>query len=109
MTQERRALQRAAIAAHRAGIGWNDFWQRRGEQVRKAEPYDVKRYHRLVNRLLSLVASGDTANVEPLDAPWLDDDLPEPVSPHDTKTQAKCQLSLLPRGCVSQFVTTEAR
>jgi hypothetical protein len=87
-------LERAAMRAHTRGACWAEFWEAYGHQVKAAEPYHAGRYHRLVNRLLSLVASGDTANVEPIGEPWLlDDDLPEAISPHDTATVAKCQLS----------------
>lgn len=52
-------LERAALAAHRAGQTWAEFWQQHGREVAAAEPWNVGRYHRLVNKLLSLVASGD--------------------------------------------------
>jgi hypothetical protein len=90
-----RTLERQAIDAFRLSWTWDQFWRLRGDAIREAEPYHASRYRKLVNRLLSLVASGDTANIEPLDAPWLDDDLPDQPSPHDSKTAAKCLLPLV--------------
>jgi hypothetical protein len=67
-----RTLERAAIKAHRRGIGWNDFWHRHADQVRQAEPFNVAAYHRLMRRLLSLVVSGDLDGQQPVgdDMPW---------------------------------------
>jgi len=86
------------VAARNAtGTTWCDYWAAHADAVRAAEPYDRGRYRRLVNRLLSLVVSGDTAGQTALgddDAmPWELDDQP---SPHDSKTQARCLLPLQP-------------
>jgi hypothetical protein len=94
-------LDRLALDAHRRGIGWNDFWQEHGAAVCAAEPHSRERFQRLVRRLLSLLTSGDTANVEPLDAAWEHDDAQAEPSPSDTGTQARC-LWPLPCGCLSQ-------
>jgi hypothetical protein len=93
-------LETAAIRAHRRGACWAEYWAAYGHQVRAAEPYHAGRYHRLVRRLMALVASGNTDGMAPvcnIDMPWDDDDLPEPEppSPHDTATRARCQLPLL--------------
>ena len=58
---DHRMLELLALDCHRVGSTWAAFWQEHGERVGKAEPYDRARYRRLVNRLLSLVVSGDTA------------------------------------------------
>jgi hypothetical protein len=90
-------LELLAIDCHRMGSTWDLFWREHGERVRQAEPYDRGRYRRLVNRLLSLVVSGDTAGQQAIsddDAmSWELDDQP---SPHDSKTQARCLLPLQP-------------
>jgi hypothetical protein len=53
-------LERRAVAAHRAGDTWNQFWERHGAEVCAAEPHNHQRFGRLVRCLLPLVASGDT-------------------------------------------------
>ena len=60
-TKAERMLELLAIDCHRVGSTWDSFWREHGERIRQAEPYDRGRYRRLVNRLLSLVVSGDTA------------------------------------------------
>jgi hypothetical protein len=91
-----RRLERHALAAHRAGDTWNQFWERHGAAIIKAEPHSRAKFRRLVAKLLHLVASGDPSGQEPAGEPWLLDDVPEPVGPHDTRTEAKCQLSFPP-------------
>ena len=90
-------LERAALQAHRRGELWRDFHRQHSVEINRAEPCDHHAYHRLVNRLLSLVVSGDTDGQQPLgddDAmPWDRDDQ---VSPHDSKTQARCLVPLGP-------------
>ena len=54
-----RELERAALAAHARGDRWEAFWKQHAEEVRQAEPYRHAAYRKLVNRLLSLVVSGD--------------------------------------------------
>jgi hypothetical protein len=61
MSKQTQALERAALAAHRDGIGWTDFWQQYGIAVREAEPYNRQRYHRLVRHLLHLLTSGEAS------------------------------------------------
>ena len=81
--KEVKHLERAALAAFRRGIGWAGFWEQHADEVRAAKPYSRERFRRLVNRLLSLVTSGDTAgmvdvaNVDVL--PWAQDDRPLPI------------------------------
>jgi hypothetical protein len=83
-------LERQALDAHRRGVGWTDFWQQHGEEVRAVEPYDRGRFYRLLTRLLGLLTSGDCDGQEPVDPePWLGDDQPEP---NDAGTQARCLL-----------------
>ena len=82
-------LERAALAAHRAGWKWNQFWDEHGGDVCRAEPHNRQRFQRLVRRLLSLVASGDTDGMEPAGAPWLDDDHAEHPKPADVGTVAR--------------------
>jgi hypothetical protein len=53
-------LERLARDAHVHGIDWSEYWERHAEQVRKAEPWNRRRFKRLYDRLLSLVTSGDT-------------------------------------------------
>ena len=86
-----KALERAALDAFQRGETWAAFWEVHGNEVKAAEPWNRRRFKRLVNRLLSLVASGDTAGMMPVaddDAlPWALDD--EAIQPADVGTQAK--------------------
>ena len=66
MSKQTQALECHALAAHHAGTGWTDFWQQYGIQAREAEPYNRRAFHRLVRRLLALVASGDTDGQHPV-------------------------------------------
>jgi hypothetical protein len=84
-------LEALAVDAHHRGETWAAFWQQHAERVRNAEPFSREQYRRLVNRLLHLVTSGDSAGQYPPGddpEPWLIDDKP---SPHDTITQARLQ------------------
>ncbi len=85
-----RTLERHALDAHRAGIGWAAFWDQHGAAVCQAEPYNRGRYRRLVGRLLSLVVAGDEDGMEPAGEPWLLTDRPEQPPPADVGTAAKC-------------------
>jgi len=71
-------LEQAALAAHRSGQRWADFWPTVAFDVRRAEPINVQRYHRLVRRLLALVTAGDvdglTAIGDAEPTPWEVDD-----------------------------------
>jgi hypothetical protein len=84
-----KALERAARAAHRDGIGWNDFWVTVAEQVRTVAPYDRDAYRRLVERLLHLLTTGEASGQEPAGdvMPWTVDD--EAGKPADVGTQAR--------------------
>lgn len=81
MSKQAEVLEHAAIDAHARGERWEAFWKAHCEQVRQAEPYRHAAYRKLVNRLLSLLVSGDSgpkpfgpamlwADTEP----WADDD-----------------------------------
>jgi hypothetical protein len=75
-------LKRAATDAHRRGQRWTQFWDEHANLIRQAVPYDRQRRRRLVNRLLSLVVSGNTAGQRPVPVgmlwgsaePWEQDD-----------------------------------
>ena len=75
-------LEQAAVSAHQAGDDWSTFWNRHAADVARAEPHDARQYHRLVRRLIGLVASGDVDGAEPVPngwsepMPWELDDLP---------------------------------
>jgi hypothetical protein len=60
MDKATRTLEKAAVAAHARGDRWEAFWKQHAEEVRQAEPYRHAAYRKLVNRLLSLVVSGDS-------------------------------------------------
>jgi hypothetical protein len=83
-------LERLAIDAHHRGETWAAFWNQHGNEVKAAEPYNRQRLRRLVNRLLSLVVSGDLDGQEPpsILEPWELDDS-EANKPADTGTQAR--------------------
>ena len=70
MTKETRALERAAVAAHQAGTTWGTFWRQYGPHVIALEPHDRRRFHRLRQRLLGLVVSGDVDGSLPIDTGW---------------------------------------
>jgi len=86
-----KALERAALAAHRAGQTWAEFWQRHGDAVRQAEPHDRQRFHRLLRRLSALLLCGNSDGHEPLEVvePWEKADS-EASKPSDTATAARC-------------------
>ena len=91
------SLERAAIAAHKSGLGWDQFWQTHGDEAR-AVTYDRRKFHRLFRRLLHLVTSGDDAGqfaVGDPDAPmpWEVDDKAE-QNRIDGETHARIQLPL---------------
>jgi hypothetical protein len=85
-------LEKLAVDAFRDGQGWAQFWEEHAADVRNAEPWSRERFRRLVDRLLSLVTSGDSAGQYPIDdgmAQWEVDDVRH--TPHDTITQARLQ------------------
>ncbi|MCX7428833.1 MAG: hypothetical protein NTW96_24805 [Planctomycetia bacterium] len=89
-------LEHAALDAHAAGWTWLQFWQEHGEKMRKAEPINARRYHRLADHLLALVVSGNADGHVPIDddvMPWEADDALVEVS--DTHTEAKLQPGFL--------------
>ena len=95
-------LERGAVEAHRRGETWATFWQMHGDAVIAVEPWNRQRFRQLANRLLALVASGDTDGQRPIGdddvAPWEVDD----VAGCDVCTTAKCLFPLRPvRGVAS--------
>jgi len=92
-----RMLELLALDCHRVGSTWAEFWQEHGERVRQTEPYDRGRYRRLVNRLLSLVVSGDTDGQQPVgDDDATPGELADQASPHDTITRARLLADAVP-------------
>ena len=68
-----RHLERLALDAHQLNWTWDQFWQAHADAILQAAPWNRGRYHRLVNRLLSLVVSGDTDGQQPVGddvTPW---------------------------------------
>ena len=84
-------LLRAAHQSHRDNMPWSDFFSQHAEAIRKVEPFDRVRYHRLVGQLMHHVLTGEVSGQYPAgddDAaePWLADDQPT-IS--DTETHAR--------------------
>ncbi|MEI8371866.1 MAG: hypothetical protein WCJ35_03420 [Planctomycetota bacterium] len=65
-----KTLELAALAAHRTGTSWCDFWDVHRHAIAQAEPWDRSRFHKLVRRLTALVAAGDLGGDRPLDNPF---------------------------------------
>ncbi len=91
------ALETTAIEAHRAGMSWAGFWGQHSAQIRQAQPWRRPAYHRLVNRLMHLLLTGDGAGQFPPEDPdgiesWDRDDAAE--QPHETQTCACLQIDL---------------
>jgi hypothetical protein len=63
-------LEREAIRAHAAGEPWATFWPTVAAQVAQAEPIDRSAYHRLVRRLVALLAAGDLDGAQPAGDGW---------------------------------------
>jgi hypothetical protein len=84
-------LERAAISAHNRGIRFADFYEANRETIKNAVARD--RFNALYRRLLSIVVSGDAANIEELSGddpePWLADDAAS--KPDDVATSARWQ------------------
>lgn len=77
-------LERAALAAHRLGVDWATFWADHAEQARQAEPYNCRRFHRLMRQLLTLLVSGDMDGHQPVGndlEPWGHDDADDQTKP----------------------------
>jgi hypothetical protein len=91
------SLERLALDAHRDGWTWHQFWREHGEAMRKAEPVNRARYHKMTDRLLCLLVSGDVDGHEPIgpdaEPPWEHDDALGEVS--DTHTAARLQQGTL--------------
>ena len=61
-------LEKLAIAAHRRGEGWSEFWTpETAELVRQAQPYDGAAYQRLSHKLLHLLICGNGDGHRPVD------------------------------------------
>ncbi len=89
--REVKRLEQAAIAAHATGTSWVEFWPSVATDVAQAEPHDARRYHRLVRRLVGLVASGDTdGQTAAGDHPPPEADDPPVYPATDDTTQARC-------------------
>jgi len=73
-----RTLEREALSYRASGTPWSAFWYRNAHAIREAAADDPQRLQRLVNRLLHLLTTGDTAGLQPVgDAdtvPWEMDD-----------------------------------
>jgi hypothetical protein len=65
-----RALERRAFQAHAAGLSWSAWWPTVAADVAQAEPWNRTAYHRLVRRLVALVAAGDLDGAEPAGDGW---------------------------------------
>ena len=90
MNRERTRLEQAAIAAHRAGLSWAEFWPTVAADVAQAEPWDLSRRSQLVRRLSLLVTAGDLDGERPA-GDWWDDDGQAVVVPvtSDNATSAR--------------------
>jgi hypothetical protein len=60
-----RELEQLAIDAHARGDRWSTFWPSVADDVRRMASYDRRAYHRLVDRLLSTLVSGEDSGIEP--------------------------------------------
>jgi hypothetical protein len=65
MNRQIQDLERRALAANKAGIGWSDFWPQVSADVAAVTDYYAR--GRLVHRLVAIVASGDTDGQRPVD------------------------------------------
>jgi hypothetical protein len=86
-------LEKLAIDAFRRGETWSAFWEQHGEQVKQAEPWNARDYHRLYQRLMALVCSGNDAGQYPIDVgmtQWELDDAQTRAPISDTQTNARC-------------------
>lgn len=71
-------LERLAVEAYERGETWNQFFETHGDAIRKAEPFNRHRYHRLTFKLMAIVTGGNLDGYEPIGmrdpAPWELDD-----------------------------------
>lgn len=76
-------LEREAIRAHQASGTWADFWATHAKAIQRAEPWNRRRFHRLLNRLMALVVAGNHDAQHPAGTPpWeVDHEQPEPDCP----------------------------
>jgi hypothetical protein len=82
-----RQLENLAIAAHARGESWSTFWETVNKTVARMAEGDPIKFRRLVDRLLSVLVSGDTSGLEPpTTEPWeLDDDTQLPGSSSEAR------------------------
>ena len=86
-------LLRAAHEAHRAGSEWSEFQREHAEAIRRAEPFDRLRYHRLSGALLHVVCCGELSgqfaagDPDAISEPWEADN--EREQPADVGTSAR--------------------
>jgi hypothetical protein len=85
MPMTRKQLERAAIAAHRDGTGWPEFWDTHAADIVRAEPWDREGRRKLVTRLSLLVTAGDLDGQRPA-GDWWEDAAPPayPATDHST-------------------------
>jgi hypothetical protein len=74
-------LELDARWAYVTGTRWEAYWATHHEAIRQAEPYNRRKYRRLVNKLLAILVSGH-AEQTPIDTgmlwgsePWEADDV----------------------------------
>jgi hypothetical protein len=82
MSTNVKTLESAALAAHRRGDTWGDFWQVHGTDVAQTEPWDRAAFRRLVARLSHLLTCGDCDGQRPLANPYC------PWDEHEEELQA---------------------
>lgn len=90
-----RELEAAAVEAHNRGEPWASFWQRVEGEVRRAEPWDRRKYQRLFHKLLALHVAGDLDGHFPPgdDNPWGTDADAGGEVVSDTETRACLQTT----------------
>jgi len=82
-------LRRAAAEAFTLGIPWPEWFAEHREEIRKAEPYDARRFHRLVELVRQVVLTGSSAGQFAVGDPdasceWFADGAGEQMSLFDT-------------------------
>ncbi len=67
-------LRTAALAESKRGGSWQRFIGRHGEELRRAEPYNLAAYRRLRSELYLLVTSNPRRTNDDSPTPWERDD-----------------------------------
>jgi hypothetical protein len=62
--------EQLALSAHAAGWTWDRFWRRHWPEVMAVPTATQADYHRLIGRLVCLVAAGDVDGMEPVPDGW---------------------------------------